>query len=690
MPAEHAQQSRPAGRVIGVDVGGTFTDLVAFDAASGTLKVVKVPSTPPDFHRAVLDAVARASEGGERLAQVVHGSTVATNALLQRAGEPVAFVTTEGFRDLLLIGRQNRPKLYALRVVRPEPITPEQNWFTVRERVGSRGDVVTQLDDGEIDRLVRDVQRRGLRHAAVCLLFSFVNPDHERRVGAALEGAGITVSLSSDVLPEFREYERASTTAINASLRPVVAEYLRRLGDELVVGGRLQVGTGTPPTDPQPTTHNPPPTLRIMHSGGGTLPPADAAKHAAKLVLSGPAGGVIGAAFVARGAGFADVITYDMGGTSTDVALVLDGQPQWSTGGAVDGLPIGLPAFDIRTVGAGGGSIAAIDAGGALRVGPRSAGAVPGPACYGRGGLDATVTDANVVLGRILGDRFLGGGMTIEIDRAVRAVQPLADRMGKSLTDAALGIVRVAEANMAAAVRAVTSQRGHDPRRFALVSFGGAGGLHACNVAASLGIARVLIPPYSGVLSALGMVVAPPVADASRTVVHLAGELDDARLAAEFAVLEETAAAQLPDGRTERFADVRFQGQSYELKVPVAAVSMAAVADAFRAAYAEQYGPLPQGRSAEVVTLRVRRVGPSVDVRLPPLTPDPDEHRPVSLVDGTGATVTATMCSRAGLLAMGRTAGPVLLVDPTATAYVPGGWAAEGRADGTVVADRPV
>jgi N-methylhydantoinase A len=425
-----------------------------------------------------------------------------------------------------------------------------------------------------------------------------------------------------------------------------------------------------------------------MHSGGGTLSVADAAAQAAKLVLSGPAGGVIGAAFVATAAGFADVITYDMGGTSTDVALVLGGEPQWTTGGVVDGLPIGLAAFDIHTVGAGGGSIAAIDHGGALRVGPKSAGALPGPACYGRGGHDATVTDANVVLGRILADEFLGGGMTIEIDRAVRAIQPLADRMGKSLTDAALGIVRVAEANMAAAAAAVTSQRGHDPRRFALVSFGGAGGLHACNVAAALDVRRVIIPPYCGVLSALGMVVAPPVADVSRTVVHLAETLDDDRLRTEFAALEELAGSRLAEGRTERFADVRFAGQSYELKVSVAAVSLASVAAAFRSAYAELYGSLPHGRPVEVVTLRVRRVGPAAHVTLPEVEPAPDERRSVSLVDGSGATVSATCITRAGLRAAGRVEGPLLLIDPTATAFVPAGWAAQAMANGTVVAER--
>jgi N-methylhydantoinase A len=717
---------------IGVDVGGTFTDLVALDEATGQLTIVKIPSTPPEFHRAVVDAIARATpspgtpgegrgegdfelptdagsrnhphpnplpeyreRGPERV--VVHGSTVATNALLQRCGEPVAFVTTEGFRDMLLIGRQNRPNLYALHVVRPAPITSEANWFTVRERIGARGDIVIPLDHGDLARLVRDIQRHNLRHAAVCLLFSFVNPVHERQIGAALEAAGITVSLSCDVLPEFREYERASTTAITASLRPTVAEYLRKLEEQLGVES-WDLGVNSPQagfttSNPPLPTHNPQlPTchsLRIMHSGGGTLSPADAAKSAGKLVLSGPAGGVIGAAFVAASAGFQDVITYDMGGTSTDVAVVLDGQPQWSTSGVVDGLPIGLPAFDIHTVGAGGGSIAFVDTGGALRVGPRSAGAVPGPACYGRGGHDPTVTDANVVLGRMPADSPLGGGLSIEIDRAVKSIQPVAGRIGKSVTDAALGIVKIAEANMASAVRAVTSRRGHDPRRFALVSFGGAGGLHACAIADALEIPRVLIPPHAGVLSALGMVVARPVADASVTVIHLADRFDDAMLAGQLASLDAMPAGQMSEAETtEHFADVRFAGQSYEVKVPVTEPTIAAVTKNFHEAYAALYGSLPQNRRPEIVTLRVRRTGRGVDFALPPITPAPGESRPVPLVDPTGSTVTATAVTRAGLLAPGPSPGPLLLIDPTATAYVPAGWTATAGGDGTVVAVR--
>ena len=653
--------------IIGVDVGGTFTDLVAA-GPDGTLRIAKVPSTPPEFHRAVLDAVGSVVAGNAPgSARLVHGSTVATNALLQRAGEPIAFVTTEGFRDMLLIGRQNRPELYALRVRRPPPITPAENWFTVRERVDASGRVVEPLDDADLASVVNAIRERGLRHAAVCLLFSFVNPDHERRVGGALARAGVTASLSSDILPEFREYERASTTAINASLRPTVETYLSALKARLPpqVGG-----------------------LQIMQSGGGTLDPVEASARAAQLVLSGPAGGVIGAAFVARRAGYDDVITYDMGGTSTDVAAVLGGKPQWTTSSAVDGLPIGLPMFDIQTVGAGGGSVAYLDAGGALRVGPRSAGAAPGPACYGRGGTEPTVTDANLLLGRIPPDALLGGAVKLRPDLAARAIEPLAAAMNKSPVDAALGIVLVAEANMARAVSAVTARRGHDPRGFSLVSFGGAGGLHACALAGALDVPRVIVPPYCGVLSALGMVAARPVVDVSQTVVHLARELDDARVAAECGRLNLLASERLPDADTasvEVYADARFRGQSHELTVPVTRPSLASIEETFRAAYGALYGRVPEGRATEVVTLRLRRLGHAPELMLPAVVPT--THPPaatVSLYDAEGNVHPAPALPRAALVG-GARAGPLLVIDNEATTYVPAGWSAQGRADGTVI-----
>jgi N-methylhydantoinase A len=743
MPPTNAEQTaasidsapRPPLR-IGVDVGGTFTDLVAFDGSA--LHVVKIPSTPPDFHLAVIEAVRRATEinvaqnnvaqpppavssdpiasgaavspARQDVLQIVHGSTVATNALLQRAGEPVAFVTTEGFRDMLLIGRQNRPDLYALHVVRPAPLTPEENWFTVRERISARGEVVEPLEETEVDRLIASIQSRGLRHVAVCLLFSFINPAHERLVARKCVAAGLNVSLSCDVLPEFREYERASTTVINATLRPTVAEYLSALekgtaeGSGFGVQGGMESGFGVQgsgyendhtipnslsPLNPKPRTLNP--DLRILHSAGGTLSIPEAIKSAARLVLSGPAGGVLGAAFVAKAAGFPDVITYDMGGTSTDVATIQGGRPQWTTSTTVDGLPIGLPMFDIHTVGAGGGSVAYLDAGGALRVGPRSAGAMPGPACYGRGGVEPTVTDANLVLGRILPDRFLGGAMRVEPELAREAIAKLADAMGKDLVATALGIVKVAEANMERAIRAVTSRRGHDPRNFTLVSFGGAGGLHACALADALEIPRVLIPPYCGVLSALGMVVAPPVADASKTVIHLGEELDDSRLPAEFGSISGETIDLIPYEQTaalEAWADVRFRGQSHEIKVRVERPSRQHIEEQFVESYRTLYGQAPAGRSVEIVTLRVRRIGRSPELRLPELPAATEgSHNAVTDLMTEAGPMRAQLVSRGDLVPRPRS-GPLLLVDAEATTYVPPEWRATGRGDGSVVLER--
>jgi N-methylhydantoinase A len=651
--------------MIGVDVGGTFTDLVASDGR--TLRVVKVPSTPGEFERGVIDAVGRAADGASATAQIVHGSTVATNALLQRAGASVALITTEGFSDLLLIGRQNRPRLYSLKVERVTPIT--DICFGVPERVDAGGRVVKALDEAAVARVIDQIVAKGIRDVAVCLLFSFVNPEHERRVGEMCRRAGLTVSVSSELMAEFREYERASTIAINASLRPVVESYIQRLEAGLA-------GRGS--------------NLQVMHGAGGTFAPAEAGAQAARLALSGPAGGILGAAFVARAAGFDDVITYDMGGTSTDVATIVDGAPQWTTGTTIDGLPIALPMFDIHTVGAGGGSIAYIDAGGALRVGPRSAGAIPGPACYGRGGTEATVTDANVILGRILPDQFLGGAMAIRRDLAERAVAELSRKFGKSPIETALGIVTVAEANMAGAIRAVTSRRGHDPRQFTLVSFGGAGGLHACAIAESLDVRRVLIPPYAGVLSALGMVVAPPVAEASKTVVQLGVELDDARLAAEYGQVSGKTMEVIPYERTasvEAWADVRFKGQSHELKVRIGRPSWVEIEAKFVAAYEATYGRVPVGRAVEIVTVRVRRIGRGAEIRLPVLdvSSEPTEARETRLIAAESQEVSARVFTRSGLLRNGPVVGPLLLIDPEATAYVPPNWRAEAREGGAVI-----
>lgn len=665
--------------LIGVDVGGTFTDLVAYDGES--LKVVKIPSTPGAFHQAVIDAVSRITQ--EPNLKIVHGSTVATNALLQRAGQRIALITTEGFADILLIGRQNRPRLYALNIQRPAPITDD--CFGVPERIDASGSIVQPLDQQSLRRIVDEIIARDIKHVAVCLLFSFINPAHEQLVGEVCREAGLTVSLSHELLPEFREYERASTTAVNASLRPTVEQYLTDLNSSPIIQNA---------------------SLGIMHSSGGTLSPTQASAQAARLVLSGPAGGILGAAYVAKAAGFENVITYDMGGTSTDVAVILNGQPQWTTSATIDGLPIALPMFDIHTVGAGGGSIAYLDAGGALRVGPKSAGAIPGPACYNRRGTQPTVTDANLLLGRILPDQFLGGQMTISRELAEKAIESLTDQINgrhsqnanrnSQIIQTALGILKIAQANMEAAIRAVTSQRGHDPRHFTLVSFGGAGGLHACNIATSLDIPRVLVPPYAGVLSALGMVVAAPVTESSKTVVHLGDELDDARLAAEFGQISGRTMEIIPYDQTaavEAWADVRFKGQSHEIKVRVMRPGWEQITASFHLAYQSLYNQVPQNRPIEIVTLRVRRFGRAPSVQLPELSgtggpPATSSQSQVTLIANDGSETQAYAFHRFDLLTKGPTSGPFLLIDPEATAYIPQGWTATAHANGSIIATR--
>jgi N-methylhydantoinase A len=652
---------------IGVDTGGTFTDLVAFDGRN--IRTAKVPSTPPDFHLGVIAAIRAILKSGET-ADLVHGSTVATNALLERKGSPVAFVTTEGFSDLLLIGRQNRPVLYDLQPQRTIPIVKDEHVFTVAERIAADGQSLHPLDPAEIERSVTRISALGLKHVAVCLLFSFINPVHERQLGERLREAGLTVTLSSELLPEFREYERGNATAVNAALRPNVEHYLRRLREAFPPAVR---------------------SLQVMHSGGGTLPPEDAGRFAARLLLSGPAGGVLGASFIARLEGFDQAITYDMGGTSTDVATIIDGQPPWTTGTTIDGLPVPLPMFDIHTIGAGGGSIASIDIGGAMMVGPRSAGALPGPACYGRGGSLPTVTDANLALGRLLPQSFLGGKMTLHRNRAESAIAALAESIGKSVIETALGMVRIAESNMAAAIRHVTAGRGHDPRTFTLLAFGGGGGLHAVALAEALEIPRLLIPPYAGLLSALGMVVAPPLVDVSQTVIQLESLLETNRLEKHFIELADRSAKMLPveaTSKVERFADCRFRGQSYELTISVEELSAAAIERRFREVYTSRYGSCPQGRAIEVVTLRLRRTGRSAAFALPPVEPREMPAQTAMVVLPGGESKEIPVLDRAALAFKGEVHGPMLLVDPDCTTLVPWRWAARVSEHGGIVLRR--
>ncbi|HZO62374.1 MAG TPA: hydantoinase/oxoprolinase family protein [Gaiellaceae bacterium] len=526
------------GISVGVDVGGTFTDLAAI--VDGELVTVKVPSVPGEQAVGISAALAAAGLDGDAIGVLAHGTTVATNALLERRGARTALVTTEGFRDVIEIGRQNRASLYDLTAHRPAPLVPRELRFVVRERMGPEG-VVVPLDAGSLRSAVAALASADVEAVAVCLLFSFRHPAHEQAVGRALREAlpGVRVSLSSELLPEFREYERCSTTVANAYLAPALSAYLEEIR-------------------PRPL---------VMQSSGGVTDAAAAAARPAACVLSGPAAGVVGAAFVARASGFDDVLTFDMGGTSTDVAAVLGGEAQVTAESVVAGVPIRFPMVDVHTIGAGGGSIAWLDDGGALRVGPRSAGARPGPACYGLGGGAPTVTDANLVLGHLADGAVLGGEVTL--DRAL-AEQALAElpvdeisqkRSTPGLRDrdvtqralaAAGGVVRVVDAEMARALRVVSVERGIDPRGLALVAFGGAGPLHACSLAEDLGMERVLVPEASGVLSALGLAAA----DLRRD--YVGGSFEE---------MEAAAASDLPDAVTRRLVDARYRGQSHELTV---------------------------------------------------------------------------------------------------------------------------
>lgn len=630
---------------IGVDIGGTFTDLAVLE--DGRLRIHKVSSTPDDPARGMLGGISDVTDGDlSVLDSVAHGSTVATNAILERKGARVAFLVTAGFRDLLAIGRQDRPSLYALHPTLPPPLVPRDRCFEVVERLDYTGAMLTPLDLDALDGVI--AQLGDVDAVAVCLLYSFVNPAHEQAVAArirAVRGDAFPVALSSDVLPEFREYERASTTVMEAYVRPVMARYIRRLADGL------------------------PAPLRVMRSDGGVMRAARVEREAVQTALSGPAAGVIGALHIAKLRHLANIITLDMGGTSTDVALC-PGDLTMRQDAHIDGLPLRIPMIDIETVGAGGGSIARLDAGGALRVGPESAGAQPGPVCYGRGGTLPTVTDANVVLGRIDPARFLGGRMALDVDAAHRAYETLGAAMGATAQDAARGVIAIANANIERAVRRVSVARGHDPRPFTLVAFGGAGGLHACDVADMLGIRRVLVPPSPGVLCALGLLLARIEVSRAKSVmraIDASAVYDD--LQAEAQRLLDDCAAELalervPDARriATVSAEMRYVGQAYELSVPFDP-SGAVLAERFHAAHKAAYGHDLPGRACEVVTLRARGYG-TLDApsfawqQMTPRDVEGGVYERTELTPGT------------------RFDGAALITQLDATTYVPEGWRA--------------
>ncbi len=543
--------------LVGVDIGGTFTDLVL--SVEGRLQIHKLLSTPAHPDRAMLDGLETITPGGlSALRQVAHGSTVATNAILERKGARTALITTEGFRDLLFIGRQNRPDLYALQPGIPAPLIPRERCYEIPERLDHHGEVIRELDMDALDAVLDQIAAEPVDAVAVCLLYSYTNPRHERIIRQRIEDRGLLagwqVALSSDVLPEFREYERASTVALEAYVRPVMARYI----DQIAVALPERC------------------SLRVMKSDGGVMSARRVRESAVNTALSGPAAGVIGAFHLARLAGYSDVITLDMGGTSTDVALC-PGAAQLRPESAIDGLPLRVRLLDIETIGAGGGSIARLDAGGALRVGPESAGADPGPIVYGRGGQQVTVSDANAALGRLDRDHFLGGRMTLELEPALAALSALADEAGLDLRSIASGVINVANVSIDRALRRVSIARGHDPRQFTLVAFGGAGPLHACEVAQRLDIGRVLIPRYPGVLCALGLLMADIVIDYSLPIMQNAGPDALVQLQTQQqALLARGRDELLREGVAEAdmqfrlMLDMRYIGQAYELSVPCA------------------------------------------------------------------------------------------------------------------------
>jgi len=623
---------------IGVDAGGTFTDFVVLHD-DGRLESFKLRSSRRSPAKVILAGLERAAAQARSI-DAVHGSTVATNALLERKGARTAFVTTAGFEDLLEIGRQNRPELYNLTPIPRRPLIPRDLCFGVHERTHHDGTIARRPSPAELKRMAARLKRAGVRSIAICLLHSYQNATNERAVFAALKNTGGYICASHNVSPEFREYERSSTTAVNAYVGPLMEAYLAELDVLLKSPRRFRIA--------------------IMQSNGGFLSSADARRYAVRTILSGPAGGVVGAMETARRSGFKKILGFDMGGTSTDVSLA-DGMARESTEASVDGFPIRVPMLDIHTVGAGGGSIARVDAGGLLRVGPESAGGDPGPACYGAG-TEPTVTDAHVVLGRI--QALLGGEMAIDTDRAAAAILRVAHRLKVDLATAAAGILRVANSNMERALRIVSVERGYDPREFALVAFGGCGGLHACEIAEQLGIRSVIVPQYAGALSALGMLMADAVRD------YAGGVLGGKHVESAFEALEKRARRESSASHMERSADLRYLGQSYELNVPWKSARRASAA--FHREHARIYGYSLPEREVEVVTVRVRARAASVKPRL---TRPAIQRRTAGIrrIWIAGAWRRVPVWNRDQLASAALT-GPALVLDYGSTTLIPPGW----------------
>ncbi len=673
---------------LGVDTGGTFTDLCVFEESSGDVVITKVPSTPSNPSLAVVNGVRKLIEKEgilpKELCFLIHGTTVATNALLEHKGANTALLTTEGFEDVLHIGRQNRPRLYDFRATRPAPVVPRHLRYGVPERVLHTGEILRHLDREKTRQIVEQIREKGILSIAISFLHSYANPVHEQEVESiifeVLPEAHVTAS--SEVLPEFREYERTSTVCINAYVMPKVNDYVADLERQM-----KDMGIAS--------------DLYIMQSNGGVITARTARRMSARTVLSGPAGGALTGVFISRAIERPNVITIDMGGTSSDICLIENGTPRLTTESEIGGYPIKLPMIDINTIGAGGGSIARVDEGGALRVGPESAGADPGPVCYGRGGTEPTVTDANLVLGRLSPSGLLGGEMPLDLEKAARVLEEkIARPLGIDLHEAAEGILSVVDANMIRGIRRVSVERGYDPREFILVPFGGAGPMHGVELAQALNMKEIVVPPHPGISSAVGMLSADVRHDYVQTHISVSKDADVTRIQSIFEDMEAQGTEQL--GREGfsgssvvliRTADMRYIRQSYELPVPVrggllAANDLTAITEDFHVLHERAYGYSRKAEAVEFVNLRVVALGKLPEFRAPKHAAGTEEApEPVGAreVWFTGRPVEAPIYLRHRMPEGVKILGPAIVEQMDSTTVVLPGYRAEADRYGNLL-----
>ncbi|MDH3343354.1 MAG: hydantoinase/oxoprolinase family protein [Gammaproteobacteria bacterium] len=648
---------------LGVDTGGTFTDFLLYDSERASMRLHKVLSTPSAPERAILQGIKELGVETDGLV-LVHGSTVATNAVLEGKVVRTAYISNRGLADVLSIGRQARAELYNLTPFKTPPLISAEYCLEVDSRLSAQAEPLEQIDAAGLQQLKLQLEALAPEAVAINLLFSFLDDSEEKAIEAIIPKA-MFISRSSDVLPEYKEYERGITTVLNASVGPLMQGYLQRLQQQLA-GCRLS----------------------IMQSSGGTASVEHAGRYPVHLLLSGPAGGLKGAQFVAAHSGHDRLLTFDMGGTSTDVSII-DQQIGLTSEAKIAGYPVSVPMVDMHTIGAGGGSIAAVDAGGMLLVGPESAGAAPGPACYGNGGMQPTVTDANVVLGRLLPEAFLGGGMRLDKNAATKSVKTLADKLGMSIEQAAKGVIDVINDHMVRALRVMSVQRGEDPKDYTLVSFGGAGGLHVCALADALEMQRALVPVNAGVLSALGMLAAEPSRERSRTINRCLSNCDEAMLAQEFEQLQQLAEKELRELvhdqkiSTHYGVDCRYKGQSHPLNLPwLDDASLQDLEQAFHQAHEKTYGH-QLAVQVELVNLRVQLNGEKPDFKLPEWQAEPQQK--IEQVPLVGIEQMVSVYQRQQLQIGQCVQGPALIVETTSTTWLDQGWSAEVDGVGNLV-----